>query len=393
MMRGGASVLAARLFFWLAIPVVSPAQTRLVRTRDAGFATVRYENGLTLGAMTLYEGLEAQRKNSLTALNGLLSLFHDGRWSMQGLLQGSKVSDPITTAPGLTTFAKSVRGEVALAAGSSAQSGFMPTLQLSAESRVHFDHDSRGSLLGAGVARTFDGRFWGTTVLGEANAWWRHASTLFSLRTTPMQLSVGDFLQDIEGELQWEAAATTFGLSLGIRLGEAQRGTVGWGAFVLTWPLRPDLYASISAGSYPADLLQSLPGGRYAAMSLRLPNGRIPPLRRRPPPPPERPRPPELPLDQRLTLVIGFALDSADLREVRVWAPGAEKVELLGDFVDWLAVPLIKQPNGEWRGYYRVSPGLHRVNVRLDGEVDVPLNLAREEDEFLGVVGLILVSQ
>ena len=77
---------------------------------------------------------------------------------------------------------------------------------------------------------------------------------------------------------------------------------------------------------------------------------------------------------------------------MRVWAPGIKTVELLGDFTDWIPVPLIRQPNGEWRGYYQVTPGVHRVNVRLErSELDVPVNLARVKDEFTGDVGLIIV--
>ena len=91
-------------------------------------------------------------------------------------------------------------------------------------------------------------------------------------------------------------------------------------------------------------------------------------------------------------LVVGHALDSLGLREVRVWAPGVEVVELMADFVDWIPVPLIRQPNGEWQGYYRVSEGLHRVNLRLDGiDIDVPTNLSVERDEILGAVGILIV--
>jgi hypothetical protein len=75
-----------------------------------------------------------------------------------------------------------------------------------------------------------------------------------------------------------------------------------------------------------------------------------------------------------------------------VWAPGARVVELMGDFVDWLPVPLIRQPNGEWRGYYHITPGLHRVNIRIDGtDIDAPVNWPVDKDEFLGSVALVLV--
>jgi hypothetical protein len=91
-------------------------------------------------------------------------------------------------------------------------------------------------------------------------------------------------------------------------------------------------------------------------------------------------------------MVTGPALDSLFIREVRVWAPGAAVVELMADFVDWIPVPLIRQPNGEWRGYYRITPGLHRVNLRLDGSsIEAPLNWTVQKDEFLGSVALVLV--
>ncbi len=392
MMRGGAPALAAQLLLWISAPVVSPAQTQLVRTRDVGFATVRYENGLTLGATTLYEGLEARRRNSVTAANGVVSLFNDGRWSMQGFLDGTSWSEPLPAPPVLHSLFTSLRSEVSLGAATTAQSGFMPTLEVIGRTRVHFDHEQHGASVGAAVARAFDGRLWQTTVLGELSGWLRSSGTLFSFRSTPMQLAVGDMLADNEGVVQWSRGSTNFAFTLGVRLGEAQRGTVGWGGVTVTWPLRSDLWTSVSLGSYPADLVQSLPGGRYAAVTIRLPNGKLPPLHLPPPPAPAPPRPPELPYTERLAMVIGFAVDSADLREVRVWAPGVRKVELMGDFVNWVPVPLVKQPNGEWRGYYRVSPGLHRVALRLDGEeIDVPTNLTRVEEDLLGAYGWIFV--
>jgi len=64
----------------------------------------------------------------------------------------------------------------------------------------------------------------------------------------------------------------------------------------------------------------------------------------------------------------------------------------MADFTEWVPVPLIRQPNGEWIGYYHVTPGIHRVNLRLNREeLDVPVNLARVKDEFTGDVGLIIV--
>lgn len=383
--------LAARLLLGISLPVVSRAQLPL-RTRDLSVASIRYETGLTLGAVTLFEAISVQREYSGTSAYGLVSLFHDGTYSLQGGLEGSRRSQPVPSAPSFSPLFTSMRSELAVDAASTAQSGFMPTLQLTGRARVLFEHDEHGARMGGGVARSFDGHVWQTAVLGEAMAWMRRGTAFYSLTTTPMQLAVGDVLGDTEGAVAWSRGETFLTTSLGIRLGESQRDAVTWGSMTLTWPVRSDLWTTFSIGSYPANLIQGLPGGRFAAMTMRLPNGRLPPLRLRPPPLPPPPEPPELLVQERLAITIGFALDSADLREIRVWAPGITVVELMADFVDWIPVPLIKQPNGEWRGYYRVAPGLHRLNLRLEGqEIDVPTHLPREKDDFIGAVGLIIV--
>jgi hypothetical protein len=396
MMRGGASVLAAPLFFCLLVPVASRAQTRIVRTRDAGFAAVHYDNGLTLGAMTLYQGLEARHNNSSTALDGVLSIFNDGRWSVQGFFEGAAVSEPVAVAPRFSWLFTSLRGEGSIGAATSAQAGLMPSLQLTARSRLYFDDIDHGAALGSAVARTFDGRSWQTTLMGEASAWLRRSTTLFSIRSTPMQLANGDVLSDTEAAAAWSHNNTSVNASVGARFGEVDRNGTVWGALAVTLPLHADLWATLSVGSYPQDLLQSLPGGRYTSIAFRLPNGKFPSFHRPPPPPPPPPRPtsPELPTTERLALVIGAPLDPADLREIRVWAAGVDDVQLLADFVDWIPVPLVRQPDGSWRGYYRVSAGAHRFNLLLNGTtLEVPTNhgILRQRDEFQGDVGFIIV--
>ncbi|HPV77527.1 MAG TPA: hypothetical protein PLX31_21700 [Gemmatimonadaceae bacterium] len=365
-----------------------------MRTRDVGFATVDYSNGLTLGALTLTETLALERASGSLFATGLVSLFNDGRWSMQGGLTGSRFSAPIAAGGILRPWFRAVRGELSLNTTSTAQQGFMPTLQLLSQARLHLLADDYSMRGGAAITRTFDGFAWRTTVLGDAGGWARVGDAVVSYTATPMQLQYGDVLGDNEATVSWSRGRVTYDASLGVRLGEAQQGTAGWGSLTTTWSLRAGALATASVGSYPIDLIQGLPGGRYAAFALRLPAGGLKALRARParplaPPPPERP---ELPITERLALVIGPPLDSLSLREVRVWAPGIRTVELLGDFTEWVPVPLIRQPNGEWRGYYHVTPGIHRINLRLNREeFDVPVNLAKVKDEFTGDVGLIIV--
>lgn len=394
-MRGGALCPAARLLWCLLISAVSPLGAQApVRTRDVGFATVDYSNGLTLGALTLTETLALERPAGSLFATGLVSLFNDGRWSMQGGITGSRFSAPIAAGGILRPWFRAVRGELSLNSTSTAQQGFMPTLQLLSQARVHLLADRYALRGGAALSRSFDGFAWRTTVMGDAGGWARVGAATVSVTLTPMQLQLGDVLGDNEAAISWSRGRVTYDASLGIRVGEAQRQTDAWGSMTATWALRAGALATASVGSYPIDLIQGLPGGRYMAVALRLPTGGLKALRRAPvrplaPPPPERP---ELPITERLALVIGPSLDSLSLREVRVWAPGIRTVELLGDFTEWVPVPLIRQPNGEWRGYYHVTPGIHRINLRLNrDEIDVPVNLARVKDEFSGDVGLIIV--
>ncbi len=366
-----------------------------MRTRDVGFATVAYDNGLTLGALTLSEGTTLERPSGSIFGTGLVSLFNDGRWSMQGTLGGSRLSSPIRLSGPVAPWFRTIHGELSVSATSTAQQGIMPTLQLTSQAKLHLSAENYAARAGAAIARTFDGYSWRTTVWGEFGGWARLGSSVIALTTTPMQLQYGDLLGDTEGYVSWIARGVTWDASLGVRLGEAQRGTTAWGALTATWPLWRGVQATASLGSYPVDLIQGLPGGRYVAAGVRLPGGKFSALLKGAPTPPPIPPPParpDLPVTERLSLVVGEALDSASLREVRVWAPGVEVVELLGDFTDWIPVPLVRERAGEWVGYYRISSGSHRLNVRLErSDIDVPTNLARVRDEFTGTVGLIIV--
>ena len=96
----------------------------------------------------------------------------------------------------------------------------------------------------AAIARAFDGRFWQTVLMGEASFWVRDGSMFAALRTTPMQLGRGDVLTDNEAQLEWIAGRSVVTTSLGVRLGEALRGTTGWGGVTLSWPMLFDTWGN-----------------------------------------------------------------------------------------------------------------------------------------------------
>ncbi len=374
------------------------ARAQATRTRDAGFAIVRFDEGgdRALGALTLNEGLFAQSARSLSFANALVSVFDDARWSLQGTLAGARYSAPVAAPSLLNKVFRQYQGDFTLSASTTAQDGFMPTLHMVAEGGITQTAPRHALRTAVGAARTFDGGRWRTTVIGITRFWMERGRARYSVSATPRQLQSGDILGDLEGAASWDGTHGSYELTGGLRTGEVIIGKSAWGAFTASWPIPGNAFLALSVGSYPIDLLQSLPGGRYAALSVRVPPKGWP-FRARPvprvpviPPPPARP---ELPTQFPLAIVVGEPFDSLYLREVRVWAPGNPRVELLADFTDWVSVPLVRQAGGDWQGYYRVPPGARRVNLRLNGnEVAVPLNVSVIDDEFTGKVGVLIVK-
>jgi hypothetical protein len=388
-MRGRALACAALLL--CGSPVITGAPSaQTVRTRDAGFSAVKYDNGLTVSALTVYEALIAERPRSTTSANGVMSLFDDGKWSMQGSLRGTRFSTsvPITPQPIAGIF-RSMRGEYGLAAYSTAQQGAQPTLELVTEARAHFIDAERGLWLGGGVARTFDGVQWRTSVLGESGLWFRHKSLLVTTTVRPYQLQYGDLIGDAENSIEWRMGRVAVSANSGIRLGEALRGTVQWAGMSLSFPIVRSFIATASGGKYPTDLLQGLPGGYYGSLTMRIPSRRSPGRNLR-----ASATTSPTPVDGPGTIVLTLADadQSRGTRVLRLRVPGARRVDVMADFTEWEPVSLVLSPTGLWETTVALPSGTHRLNVRIDGgEWIVPTNTMRVRGEFGDAVGMIVV--
>jgi hypothetical protein len=81
----------------------------------------------------------------------------------------------------------------------------------------------------------------------------------------------------------------------------------------------------------------------------------------------------------------------AEARTVRVRAPGARRVEIMGDFSGWEPVELA--PTGEvFSATVSIPSGTRRIVVRVDGGAWAPAaNTPAVDDDFGGRVGLLLV--
>jgi hypothetical protein len=376
--------------------VASSAAAQPVRTNDASFSAVQYEGGRYASALSFDQSVFITRERSSTLADAVVSLFDDGRWSALGELSGTRYSKPIYVPQLGVPFAhdyyipffRAMRGEMSFTALGSAQQGLMPTLHFLPQARLHFLDVQRGMWAGGGVARTFDGEEWRTTLLGDLGAWVRRGSTVISANVHPQQLQNGDLMSDFGATIDHSLGAVSVASTLGWRMGQANRVDVGWVAVGATFPINRRLLATASIGNYPADLLQGIPAARFVSLSIRLPS------RSRFPRRDGRLDPATQPIAATDGVILRIsAADSARApRVIRVRAPASERLEIMADFTEWLPVTLVRTPAGVWEITLAVPAGPHRLNVRLDGgDWVVPTNVARVTDEFGGVVGLIQV--
>jgi hypothetical protein len=81
----------------------------------------------------------------------------------------------------------------------------------------------------------------------------------------------------------------------------------------------------------------------------------------------------------------GRLLVKAHLRDV-------SSAEIAGDFTDWKPVPLERLNGGWWYAMLQVPPGVHRVQLRLNGGLwQSPPGLPRADDGPAGPSGALVV--
>ncbi len=82
----------------------------------------------------------------------------------------------------------------------------------------------------------------------------------------------------------------------------------------------------------------------------------------------------------------------SDRLVVRVHCRDVSSAEIAGDFTDWKPVPLLRLHAGWWYETLRVPPGVHRVQLRLDGGAwQAPPGLPRADDGPGGPSGTLVV--
>ena len=72
-------------------------------------------------------------------------------------------------------------------------------------------------------------------------------------------------------------------------------------------------------------------------------------------------------------------------------APNAHRIEVRGDFTDWVTKDGIPDRNGQWKLPIFIKPGMHRVTISIDGGAWAPpAGLPVATDDFGGTVGILI---
>src|SRR6266550_570592 len=321
---------------------------------EAGISGVRYDGFLGSAAASISPTIwwEHPRGRGLVSARGTYLRFESGRHSLDGSAHGSWF------AP----LARHWRSEFGLSAGSSQYANIASFSHREAEARVHLMADDHGAWLGATVGRSF---FRGTPrrVVVLATGLWllRNNRTMF---VSLDRSFVGDTAYtDVRSSGRWQRGGTV--------------------------TINPEAAFVLSAGRYPTDVASGSIAGRYVTAALRVGTIRV----RKPAPPilsTEAPAP--IGSDGTKTrLAIQTRPDDVLLT---IYAPQALTVEISGDFTDWQPVPLSRDPadHESWVGTFRISSGMHRINVRRDGGPWlVPGGTRRTPDDYDGEVGIFIV--
>jgi hypothetical protein len=102
-----------------------------------------------------------------------------------------------------------------------------------------------------------------------------------------------------------------------------------------------------------------------------------------------------LTLPERVVPAFEVRTISGHRRLIRVRAPGARTVELMGDFTGWMPVILERSERGsaEWALLRSIPPGIYRLNLRVDGGAwGVPPGITALNDDF-GPVGILKIAE
>lgn len=350
---------------------------------DLGVAFLRQP---ALAATSVVTGAGQLSYTTMTyalAGNGILAITPQERYTGQGVLTASRY------APA----AHRLRWELTAMASAFGLSGAGPSFAWQTVAREHASWSLGGVYAGVGGGQVAQHGVAGNIATAQAGGFLRvdplgrdalSAAFAYTDAGQPVVGAARARYNDVVG--QWSHRGDWIELSLGAGL----RGLLPHDSLLQSWAsgsaalwILPRAALVASAGRALADEARGVPSVRYVSIALRFgwrPEREASVLRVR-----QEPREED-----------GGRLDirglGDSLRVVIVRQSSATRVEIMGDFTDWEPVAMASMPNGEWRIERIITPGPHRLAIRIDGGPwRVPPNLPHVADDFGGDVGIVIV--
>lgn len=281
-------------------------------------------------------------------------------------------------------------------AGGSSHNDGARTGEVLIDTKLRLAYQRVDLFLGVAAGRACYGGTCSRLLIGESGVSAVSGAAVGSLTFTPSKVSDSTRYADMQGMFFWSRDRLDIGASAGHRFGDELQefgtDTRTWASFSATQWLAPRLGIVFGAGTYPMDLTQGFPGGRFASLSVRIRTGTFG----------QRASVTETPAIGPdsvfdVPVVAEFRAVRQDRNRVILSAtvPGAASVEITGDFTQWKPVSLIQNPlrSGVWSATVSMPPGKYQMNMRVNGgSWMVPPGLLPLTDEFGGAVGLLVIE-
>jgi len=350
-------------------------------TVDVGGSWVDYEGFLGSGAMFVSPTLRYDTPNTSLGASGSYVKFESGRHIVQGLAAGAWRA----------SLNDRFRSEISGSAGLNVYDNNPGYGHLLGRARLHFTGKLSGVWLGGATGLSYEGSVSTTPYEVELGGWTVYEGVAMGAIATRTWDARAEYV-DLVGTARWRDEFLEIDGSLGVR-GWSEGGGEGfYGEVHAQVPIWKQLSVLVSGGRYPSDPVRGVIAANHVSVSLRVDAFNSPTS---PSPTPLRALFRELERTGRpgageARLTVQTSLQ--DLHTIRVEAPGSQSVEVTADFTDWQPIALRQTSQGIWEVTVRITSGVHRVNVRLNGGGwIVPRGLRAEEDEFGGSIGVLVV--
>jgi len=353
-----------------------------------GFLGAQVESSLEIGASRLRQAniptgnafsggatVDWLGERSQFRATALASRQTESRWTGQAALFGS-----------LTGSSPSPWWQLDVAASNYAQTSALPTTSAEGAARARVGSGLRGAALGLGGGASVTGGHTGGVGRALGDGWWtlgaeRFAASLGWTRTVPPKsFSPGSVsYADAAGGWRHEAGALSIGVTGGLRFQSSGGPDVdSWQLVDATAWFAPHAAVVVTAGRTLADYVRGTPRTTWAGASLRFSPSAHLSLGRRAAPDRSLPR-------------LAVTRISSERVDLEVTVPNATTVELMADFTEWQPITL-ERAGGAWRVGRAITPGLHRVSIRVNGGPwTVPSNLPRADASAEASFGLVTV--